>query len=103
MIFDFLLIGIAFYLTIPGVAGYCAKSYGRSFWKWFLSGLIFPIITHLILYLLIVRDIKRREIITLLTVEEILYMEKQIRLLGGDKISLSNHRKPQKNNNLIKE
>lgn len=88
MLFDFLFVGIAFYLAIPGVAGYCAKSYGRSFWKWFIFGMFLPIITHFVLYLYIVNDIKKKKIITYLKAEEITYMEYQISELTDNNITL---------------
>ena len=96
MIFDFLLVGIAFYMAIPGVAGYCARSYGRPFWKWFALGAVFPIITHLVLYFLIKQDIKNKKLISMLKEEEIIYMEDQIKDLGGDKILLPKPKKQAK-------
>ncbi|MEL7145947.1 MAG: hypothetical protein AAFO69_06235 [Bacteroidota bacterium] len=99
MIFDFLFVGIAFYMAIPGVAGYCARSYGRSFWKWFAFGTFFPIITHLVLYFYIKQDIKAKKIISMLKKEEIEYMEDQIKELGGEKI-LMPHQKKQANSTI---
>ena len=103
MIFDFLFVGIAFYLAIPGVAGYCAKSYGRSFWKWFIIGMFFPIITHFVLYVYIVRDIKKKKLIALLKAEEIEYMDYQISELTDNKITLTEPRNKGDFNKLIKE
>lgn len=96
MIFDFLFVGIAFYLAIPGVAGYCARSYGRSFWKWFAFGTFFPIITHLVLYFYIKKDIKAKKLIAMLKQEEIEYMEEQIMELGGKQILPSQQKKQTK-------
>ena len=86
MLLDFIFVAIAFYLAIPGVAGYCARSYGRSFWKWFAIGTFLPVITHLILYFYIRRDIKEKKLISMLKKEEIEYMESQIKELGGDQL-----------------
>ncbi|MGB3466331.1 MAG: hypothetical protein WBA74_13720 [Cyclobacteriaceae bacterium] len=103
MIFDFLFVAIAFYLAIPGVAGYCARSYGRPFWKWFFIGMFFPIVTHFILYILIERDIRQKKLIAFLKAEEITYMEDQINELADGKISLSEPRNKDNFNKLIKE
>ncbi len=103
MIFDFLFVAIAFYLAIPGVAGYCAKSYGRSFWKWFVLGMFLPIATHFILYICIVRDIKKKKLIAFLKAEEIKYMEYQISELTDERISLSKPSDLKDLNKLIKE
>ena len=78
MIFDFLLIAICFYLSIPAVVAYTAASYGRSFRTWFFLGLILPIISHVILYHLISKDIKAKKLITMMKKEEIVYMEGEI-------------------------
>ena len=78
MIFDFLLIAICFYLSLPAVVGYTASSYGRSFWKWFGIGLFLPIISHFILYFVISKDIKKKKLITMMKKEDILYMEGEI-------------------------
>ncbi|MEM7549655.1 MAG: hypothetical protein AAF363_08270 [Bacteroidota bacterium] len=56
MIFDFLLLGLAFYLSFPLVAGYFAHSYGRSFWLWFAIGCFLPVISYGILLLAIHLD-----------------------------------------------
>jgi hypothetical protein len=50
MIFDFLLFGLAMYLTIPFAVGYFAKCYGLKFWPWFWLCFFLPGLTHLILY-----------------------------------------------------
>jgi len=78
VIFDFLIVAIAFYLSIPAVVGYTASSYGRSFWKWFGIGMALPIISHIILYILISKDIKKKKLITMMKKEDILYMEGEI-------------------------
>ena len=103
MIFDFLFVGIAFYLAIPGIAGYCAKSYGHSFWKWFILGMFFPIITHFILYFVIVNDIKKKKLIAYLKAEEITYMEYQISELTDSKITLPDADNEKDLGKLIKE
>jgi len=103
MIFDFILIPIAFYFTIPGVAGYSASSYGRSFWKWFILATFLPIITHLVLYFLIKRDIKNKKMISLLKKEEIAYMENQIQEIKHVKKMPSTAINGNNSNNLIKE
>ncbi len=56
MIVDVILMGLAFYLAIPFIAGYCAKSYGRSFWLWFILGAFLPVLTHFLLFALIFVD-----------------------------------------------
>ena len=78
MIFDFLLITICFYLSIPAVVAYTAASYGRSFRLWFVLGLVLPIISHIALYRLISKDIKAKKLITMMKKEEIDYMEGEI-------------------------
>ena len=59
MLFDFFLIGLVFYLSIPAVVGYFAYSYGRSFWFWFVIGTFLPIISHIILIVLVIWDERR--------------------------------------------
>ncbi|MEM9339024.1 MAG: hypothetical protein AAGA66_09870 [Bacteroidota bacterium] len=56
MIIDFILVALAFYFSIPLIAGYFAKSYGRSFWVWFTISTFLPIITHFILFFLVYSD-----------------------------------------------
>ena len=34
---------------LPMIAGLMAKSYGRSFWTWFLIGVLLPLIANIIL------------------------------------------------------
>lgn len=50
MIFDFLIFGLAMYLTIPFAVGYFAKCYGLKFWPWFWFGCFLPGISHVVLY-----------------------------------------------------
>jgi len=50
MIFDFLLFGLAMYLTIPFAVGYFAKCYGLKFWPWFWFGFFLPGMAHIFLY-----------------------------------------------------
>lgn len=50
--------GIAFacaFSVLPCLTGYCAASYGRSYWTWFVLGWILPIVSFLLLFALIVR------------------------------------------------
>ncbi len=81
MIFDFFLLVLAFYLSIPGVVAYAAASYGRSFWFWFAMGVFLPIVSHIWLGVLITRDIRRKKLIALMKKEDIEYMEEEIRNL----------------------
>lgn len=41
--------------VLPCLTGYCAASYGRSFWLWFGLGWVLPIVSFLILFTLIAR------------------------------------------------
>ncbi len=78
MIFDLFFMMMAFYLAIPFVAGYTAKSYGRPFWPWFVFGCFLPAFAHLVLYFKIKNDIRRNKVESLLTDGEINYMDNQI-------------------------
>ena len=40
---------------LPLTTGYCAYSYGRSFWLWFALGWVLPILSFVILFALICR------------------------------------------------
>ncbi|MBC6989641.1 MULTISPECIES: hypothetical protein [Hymenobacter] len=40
---------------LPLTTGYCAYSYGRSFWLWFALGCVLPIFSFFILFALICR------------------------------------------------
>jgi len=72
VIIDFILFGFLFYLTIPLIAGYSAKCYGRSFWRWFALGAIFPGFAHMLLAFII------QDRSTALTEKENDYMTDQI-------------------------
>lgn len=56
VIVDFIIVALAFYFSIPLVAGYFARSYGRSFWLWFVISTFLPIITHFILFFMVYSD-----------------------------------------------
>jgi hypothetical protein len=56
MIVDIILAGLLFYLVFPFLNGYCAAHYGRSFTLWFVIGLILPLISYFILFILISFD-----------------------------------------------
>jgi uncharacterized membrane protein YhaH (DUF805 family) len=43
------------FAVLPLLTGYCAASYGRSFWLWFGLGWVLPILSFLILFTLIAR------------------------------------------------
>ena len=51
-VFGFLVV----FATLPLLTGYCAASYGRSFWLWFALGWLLPIVSFLLLFALIARD-----------------------------------------------
>ena len=46
---------------LPMIAGLMAKSYGRSFWTWFLIGVPLPLIANIILLCLPDRTQKHRK------------------------------------------
>ena len=48
-----LLVAISF---IPIMTGYCASSYGRSFWLWFALGWLLPVASFFLLFALIARE-----------------------------------------------
>ncbi len=56
MLVDIVLAAIAFYLSIPLIAGYFAHCYGRSFWTWFIIGCFVPVIAHFVLIGLVYYD-----------------------------------------------
>lgn len=58
MLIDIVLAAVAFYFSIPLIAGYFAYSYGRSFWLWFIIGTFLPVITHLVLFAVVYLDEK---------------------------------------------
>lgn len=56
MFFVDILLGFACAMSfIPITTGYCAHSYGRSFWLWFALGWLLPIVSFFILFALIYR------------------------------------------------
>ncbi|SHK68743.1 hypothetical protein [Hymenobacter psychrotolerans] len=58
MVVYFLLSGIGFlcaFAALPLLTGYCAASYGRSFWLWFALGWLLPIVSFFVLVGLIAR------------------------------------------------
>ncbi|MBC6698634.1 hypothetical protein [Hymenobacter sp. BT190] len=58
MLAYFVLSGIGFlcaFSVLPLVTGYCAVSYGYSFWRWFALGWALPIVSFFILVALIAR------------------------------------------------
>lgn len=59
MLVDIVLAALAFYLSIPLIAGYFARCYGRSFWLWFVLGTFLPVITHFVLIALVYYDERR--------------------------------------------
>ena len=53
-----LLTGFGFlcaFSVLPLLTGYCAASYGRSFWRWFTLGWVLPILSFLVLFALLAR------------------------------------------------
>lgn len=50
---DVLLGFICAMSLLPITTGYCAHSYGRSFWLWFALGWVLPIVSFFILFGLI--------------------------------------------------
>jgi len=40
---------------LPLITGYCAYSYGRSFWVWFALGWVLPLLSFFVLFALIAR------------------------------------------------
>ncbi|GAB3222389.1 hypothetical protein GCM10027346_00120 [Hymenobacter seoulensis] len=56
MFVDLLIAGIFAMSLLPMTTGYCAYSYGRSFWLWFALGLFLPIISYFVLFALILRQ-----------------------------------------------
>ncbi|WP_188815675.1 hypothetical protein [Hymenobacter cavernae] len=55
MMFDLLFGFMCAVSFLPLTTGYCAYSYGRSFWLWFALGWVLPIISFFILFALICR------------------------------------------------
>ncbi|GAB2787356.1 phosphotransferase system glucose/maltose/N-acetylglucosamine-specific IIC component [Hymenobacter luteus] len=57
MFVDILLLGAVCALSLfPITTGYCAYSYGRSFWLWFALGIFLPIVSYFVLFALILRQ-----------------------------------------------
>ncbi|MBW3128169.1 hypothetical protein [Hymenobacter profundi] len=55
MLVDLLLGGLCAIMFLPLTTGYCAYSYGRSFWLWFALGCFLPIVSFFVLFALIAR------------------------------------------------
>ena len=56
MLIDVALLMLAFLLSIPAITGYFAHCYGRSFWRWFAIGCLFPVVAQVILAFLCHRE-----------------------------------------------
>ena len=56
MFVDLLFAALFAASLLPFITGYCAYSYGRSFWLWFTLGLVLPIVSYFILFALILRQ-----------------------------------------------
>ena len=56
MFVDLLIAGLFAASLLPFITGYCAYSYGRSFWLWFALGFLLPILSYFILFALILRQ-----------------------------------------------
>ncbi|GAB2468577.1 hypothetical protein GCM10011375_30030 [Hymenobacter qilianensis] len=55
MFVDLLLGFLCAMSFLPLTTGYCAHSYGRSFWLWFALGWVLPIVSFFLLFALICR------------------------------------------------
>ncbi|UOQ51977.1 hypothetical protein [Hymenobacter cellulosivorans] len=55
MFIDILLALVCALSFLPLTTGYCAYSYGRSFWLWFTLGCVLPIVSFFILFALLYR------------------------------------------------
>ncbi|PJJ60710.1 hypothetical protein [Hymenobacter chitinivorans] len=55
MFIDILLAFFCALSFLPLTTGYCAYSYGRSFWLWFALGCVLPIVSFFILFALLYR------------------------------------------------
>ncbi len=53
---DMLLAMVVAISFIPILTGYCAHSYGRSFWLWFALGWLLPLASFFLLAALIARE-----------------------------------------------
>ncbi|MCA8829958.1 hypothetical protein [Hymenobacter pini] len=51
-----LLALVAGLVMLGFTAGYCARSHGRSFWLWTVLGVVLPIISYCVLFVLILHD-----------------------------------------------
>ncbi|MCC3159040.1 hypothetical protein LJ737_17485 [Hymenobacter sp. 15J16-1T3B] len=58
MLLDLLLAGVLALSLLPLLTGYCACSYGRSFWLWFALGWVLPLLSFYLLLLVL----RRREL-----------------------------------------
>lgn len=56
MFVDLVIAGIFALSILPLTTGYCAYSYGRSFWLWFALGVFLPILSYFVLFALILRQ-----------------------------------------------
>lgn len=56
MFVDLVVAGVFAMSLLPLTTGYCAYSYGRSFWLWFGLGLVLPIVSYFVLFALILRQ-----------------------------------------------
>ncbi len=57
MLFIDMILALAVALSfIPILTGYCAHSYGRSFWLWFALGWLLPLASFFLLTALILRE-----------------------------------------------
>ncbi|MBT2558298.1 hypothetical protein J7E24_10925 [Hymenobacter sp. ISL-91] len=56
MFIDLVIAGLFAMSLVPLITGYCAYSYGRSFWLWFALGLLLPIVSYFVLFALILRQ-----------------------------------------------
>lgn len=57
MLFVDMILAVAVAISfIPILTGYCAHSYGRSFWLWFALGWLLPLASFFLLTALILRE-----------------------------------------------
>jgi uncharacterized membrane protein len=56
MLIDMILVVLAALSFIPILTGYCAHSWGRSFWLWLVLGYVLPLASFFLLVALIARD-----------------------------------------------
>ncbi|WP_019948871.1 hypothetical protein [Hymenobacter aerophilus] len=55
MFVDLVVAAVFAMSLVPLTTGYCAYSYGRSFWLWFALGMVLPIVSYFVLFALILR------------------------------------------------